>query len=82
MKDMQFDKWFYSQSRILQIILLLIPVVGWIMELLIRFSVMRRTKSVVHIVVFIVFVVVGWALILCVVDLIWWLVKGHLILAD
>lgn len=79
---MQFDKWFYSQSRILQIILLLIPGVNWVMEVLIRLSVMLRTKSVVHIVVFIVFLLVGWGWFLGLIDLIYWLVVGHLILAE
>lgn len=79
---MKFDKWFNQQSRLIQIILLLIPFVGWITELLVRLSVMLRTKSVIHIVVFIVFVVVGWGWILGVADLVYLLVTGHLFLAE
>ncbi len=79
---MQFDKWFNSQSRLVQVILLLIPFVGWIVELLVRLSVMLRTKSVVHIVVFIVFVVVGWGWFLALIDLVYLLVTGRLILAE
>ena len=79
---MTFDRWFNKQDRILQVILLIIPFVGWIMELLIRLSVMLRTKSVVHIVVFILFLVIGWGWILCLIDLIYLALKGHLILAD
>jgi len=79
---MQFDKWFYSQSKLLQVILLIIPVVGWIMELLIRLSVMLRTKSVLHIVVFILFLVVGWGWILNIIDLIVLVVTGKLLLAE
>ena len=75
-------KWFNSLSRLVQIILLLIPFVGWITELLVRLSVMLRTKSVIHIVVFIVFVVVGWGWILGVADLVYLLVTGHLFLAE
>lgn len=79
---MKFDKWFNSQSTLLKAILLLIPFVGWVCELLVRLSVMLRTKSVVHIVVFILFVVVGWGWILGVIDLVCMLLTGHLILAD
>lgn len=79
---MKFDKWFNSQSTLLKAILLLIPFVGWVCELLVRLSVMLRTKSVVHIVVFILFVVVGWGWILGVIDLVYMLLTGHLILAD
>ncbi len=79
---MQFDKWFYSQSKLVQVILLIIPVVGWIMELLIRLSVMLRTKSVLHIVVFVLFIVVGWGWFLNLIDLIVLLVTGKLLLAE
>lgn len=79
---MAFDKWFNSQSVLLKAILLLIPVVNWVMELLIRLSVMLRTKSVLHIVVFIVFLCVGWGWFLGVIDFIYMLVTGHLIFAE
>ena len=79
---MAFDKWFNSQSVLLKAILLLIPVVNWVVELLIRLSVMLRTKSVVHIVVFLLFLLVGWGWFLGVIDFIYMLLTGHLILAD
>lgn len=79
---MKFDKWFNNQSVLLKAILLLIPVVNWVMELLIRLSVMLRTKSVLHIVVFIVFLCVGWGWFLGVIDFIYMLVTGHLIFAE
>ncbi len=79
---MQFDKWFNKQSTLLKVILLLIPFVGWIVEVLIRLSVMLRTKSIVHIVVFLVFLLVGWGWFLGVIDLIYLCLKGHLILAE
>lgn len=78
---MAFDKWFYKQDKLLQVILLILPLVGWIVELLIRLSVMLRTMSAVHIVVFILFLVLGWGWILCLIDLIYLVLKGHLILA-
>ena len=79
---MAFDKWFNSQSVLLKAILLLIPGVNWVMELLIRLSVMLRTKSVLHIVVFIVFLCVGWGWFLGVIDFIYMFVTGHLIFAE
>lgn len=79
---MQFDKWFYSQSKLVQVLLLIIPIVGWIMELLIRLSVALRTKSVLHIVVFVLFLVVGWGWVLNLIDLIVLVVTGHLLLAE
>ena len=79
---MQFDKWFNKQSVLLKVILLIIPVVGWVVECLVRLSVMLRTKSVVHIVVFLVFLFVGWGWVLGVIDFIYMLLTGHLILAD
>ena len=79
---MNFDKWFNSQSRLVQVILLIIPFVGWIVELLVRLSIMLRTKSVTHIVVFILFLVVGWGWVLNVVDIIVLALTGHLILAE
>ena len=79
---MTFDKWFNSQSTLLKVILLIIPFVGWIMELLVRLSVMLRTKSVLHIIVFILFLVVGWGWVLCLIDLIYMIITGHLIRAE
>ena len=79
---MQFDKWFNKKSVLLKVILLLIPFVGWVVECLVRLSVMLRTKSVLHIVVFFVFVFVGWTQILSIIDLIYMVLTGHLILAD
>lgn len=78
---MEFDKWFNSQSRLLQVILLLIPFVGWVVELLVRLSIMLRTKSTLHIVVFILFLVLGWGWFLCLIDLIYLALNGHLIFA-
>ncbi len=79
---MNFDKWFNSQSVLLKAILLLIPGVNWVVECLVRLSVMLRTKSVVHVVVFLLFLLVGWGWVLGVIDFIYMLLTGHLILAD
>lgn len=77
---MNFDKWFNSQDRLVQVILLVIPFVGWIVECLVRLSVALRTKSIIHIVVLLLFLFVGWTWILCVIDLVYLILKGNLIL--
>ncbi len=43
---------------------------------------MLRTKSVVHIVVFLVFLLVGWGWFLGVIDFVYMLLTGHLILGE
>lgn len=47
---MTFDKWFEKQSRLLQFILLIIPFVGWVVEILVRVSAVLRKSSVLNIV--------------------------------
>ena len=72
-------KWFNKQSRLVQIILLLIPVVNWVVEVLVRWSAVLNSKkpSVLNIVVAIVVtffgIVVGW------IDVIWCLLFKRLI---
>lgn len=78
---MTFDKWFNSQSRLVKVILLIIPIVGWIVECLVRLSIMLRTQSVLHIVVFLLFLIVGWSWIICLIDLIYLVLTGHLLFA-
>lgn len=82
MEIKQFYKWFNKQSVILKVILLVIPFVGWVVELLIRGTRMIDKKDALSIVVFILFVVVGWGWVLEVIDLIYMVLSGHLILAD
>ena len=78
---MAFDSWFNSQNRLVQVILLVIPFVGWVVECLVRLSIMLRTQSVLHIVVFLLFLIVGWGWFLCIIDLIYLVLTGHLIFA-
>ena len=70
--------WFNSQSRLVQIILLLIPVVNWVTELCVRWSKAIETKNVIDIVLAVVVtifgIVFGW------LDLIWVLLFKHLVL--
>ena len=80
MKD--FYKWFNKQSTLLKAILLLIPFVDWVVELLVRGSKMLKKKDLISIVVFCLFLFVGWSWFIEVVDFIYMLLTGHLILAD
>lgn len=78
---MSFDKWFYGQERIVQALLLIIPFVGWVVECLVRLSVALNKKDAVSIIVFVLFLVVGWGWLLCLIDLIYLILNGRLILA-
>jgi hypothetical protein len=79
---MTFDKWFNQQSVLVKAILLLLPVVGWACECLVRLSVALRTKNIIHIVVFLAFLFIGWGWFLGAIDFVYLLLKGHLILAE
>ncbi len=71
-------KWFNRQSRILQIILLLIPGVNWITEIFVRVTALFQKPSLRNLLGFILALVVGFAF--GWVDLIWVLLFNHLIL--
>lgn len=77
-----FCKWFNSQSLLIKVILLLIPVVGWVVELLVRLSKFLDKKDTLSLVVLLLFIFVGWGWFLEVVDVIYLCLTGHLILAD
>ena len=74
------EKWFEKQSKLVQLILLLIPGVNWVIEVLVRWDHALKTKSlfkfIIAILVTFVGIVFGW------VDLVWVLLFGHLILCD
>lgn len=76
---MGFQKWFNSQGRLIQLILLLIPFVNWIVEVLVRWDAFLESKDPIRLIVAILVtffgLVFGW------VDLVWVLLFGHLILA-
>ncbi|MGN0814864.1 MAG: hypothetical protein ACI4MH_06510 [Candidatus Coproplasma sp.] len=79
--NMSFDKWFNKQDRLIKVILMILPVVGWIVECLVRLSILLRTKSALHLVVFLLFLFVGWSWIIVVIDLVYLILKGHLLFA-
>lgn len=80
-KNKTFESWFESQSRLIQIILLLIPVVNWVTEALVRWSHALRTKSLLKYVLAILVtipsgIVFGW------IDVVWTLLFKHLLFCN
>ena len=71
-------KWFNSQSRLIQIILLLIPGVNWIVEILVRWDKALQSKNLLDIIVAILVLFLG--LIFGWLDLVWVLLFKHLFL--
>jgi len=74
------EKWFEKQSKLVQIILLLIPVVNWIVEVGVRWSHALKKGSLLKYIIAIVVtfggLFIGW------LDMVWCLLFGHLILCD
>ena len=71
-------KWFNKQSRLVQIILLLIPGVNWITEVIVRISGVIQKPTLGNILGVILALVLGF--LLGWVDLIWVLLFNHLCL--
>ena len=71
------EKWFEKQSRIVQILLLVIPGVNWVVEILVRWSHALRKgsllKYLIAILVTFAGLAFGW------VDLVWCLLFKRLI---
>ena len=78
---MNVDKWFEEQSLVLKIILIVLPFVGWVMEILIRVSAYLRNKNTMDLVLLILFIVLGWTWIPLIIDVIYLATKGHIFLA-
>ncbi len=69
--------WFNKQSRIIQILLLLIPGVGWITEIIVRVTgvIEKPTlENILGVIFGIIIPVFSW------IDLIWVLLFNHLLL--
>ena len=76
---MKVDKWFNKQSRLVQILLLLIPGINWIVEIGVRWSIALRKKSLIRTLIAILVTFTGFAF--GWLDLLWILLFNHLILA-
>lgn len=73
-------KKFFGLPKLVQIILLILPLVGWIVELIVRWSAVVEKFTVLNLVVALLYTFVGWGLILEIVDIIWILLFDHLFL--
>ena len=73
-------KWFYKQSFLVQLLLLLIPGVNWVVEVLVRWSAWAKTKSVLTL-VFAILVTIPSGIIIGWLDLVWLLIFKHLLFA-
>ena len=79
---MNFDTWFHKQSKILQIILLIIPFVGWIMDLLVRWSAFLKKNTTVNLVMALVITLLGEFWILTILDAVWIALNTKLFLEE
>lgn len=73
-------KWFYKQSFLVQLLLLLIPFVNWVVEVSVRWSAWLKTKDTLTL-VFAILVTIPAGIFVAWVDLVWLLVFGHLLFA-
>lgn len=76
--------WFKKQSPVVQFILLIIPFVGWVCELVIRWTVVAKAKelNVIDLVIALVYTFVGWAWIPHLIDAIASLLGKGLLFID
>ena len=79
---MKVDAWFQEQSLLVRIIFLLIPFVGWIVELLVRISALIRVQSKINIIGMVVFAIFGGFWVLCLFDVISLFLNDRLILFE
>ncbi|MBR0193886.1 MAG: hypothetical protein IJQ40_00615 [Bacilli bacterium] len=79
---MNFDKWFNSQSRLVQVIIFILPIVGWVVEILVRLSALLRKQSTTNILGFVLYLLVGGLWIPVLIDLVYLILKGKLILTE
>lgn len=73
------DKWFHKQDKLIQVILLLIPVINWIVEVVVRWSSFAKKGGLLRFIICIIVtiptgIVIGW------LDAIWTLLTNRLIL--
>lgn len=70
--------WFNQQSKVVQVILLLIPFVNWVVEVVVRWSTFSKKGGLVRLIVCLVVTIggtiIGW------LDAIWVLLFNRLVL--
>lgn len=61
-------EWFDKQSNIVKFILLIIPFVGWICELVVRWSEFLKKSDATNLIIALVYTFLGWAWVLGLID--------------
>ena len=72
------DKWFHKQNKLIQVLLLIIPVVNWFVEVIVRWSAWARKGGILRLIVCIIVtipsgIIIGW------LDAIWVLLTNKLL---
>ena len=76
------EKWFEKQSRLIQIILLVIPFVNWVVEVAVRWDhFLNKKKDLVSLVMALI-ATFGGGIILGFLDLVWVILHNRLFLCD
>lgn len=73
-------KKFFKLPRLVQIILLILPVVGWITELIVRWSAVFEKTTALNLIAALLYTFVGWGIVLEILDIIWIIFTKHLFL--
>ena len=73
-------KKFFELPRLVQIILLIIPIVGWIVELIIRWSAVLEKFTLLNLVAALIYTFLGWGIVLQIIEIIWIVLFKHLFL--
>lgn len=76
--------WFNGLSKLVQVILLILPLVGWIVEVVLRIEAAltaKKDEQLVKILVAVAFFVFGWTWVWQLIDVIWVLLYGHITFA-
>ena len=79
---MNFDTWFHNQSKVIQIVLLILPLIGWIVDLLVRWSAFIKKNSAVNLVMALVITLFGEFWILTILDAVFIALNNKLFLED
>ena len=66
---MNFDEWFDYQSKMVRVVLLFIPVIGWVVEILVRISALIKKQCKINVVGLVVFFLIGWTWLPTIIDM-------------
>ena len=79
---MNFDTWFHKQNKIIQIVLLILPLIGWIVDLLVRWSAFLKKNTTVNLVMALLITLFGEFWILTILDAVFIALNNKLFLED